>query len=61
MTKEPQHSITGLEIEMIHLDKDGKIKGEYHDKVPVKKPWQEENISSNEVGSIEELFGEGGP
>jgi len=59
--EEPQHNITGFEIEMIHRDKDGKIKGVYRDEIPVKETWQEESISPNEVGSIEDLFGEGGP
>lgn len=33
MTDEPQHNITGFEIEMIHRDKDGNIKGVYTEEV----------------------------
>jgi hypothetical protein len=61
MTEELQHNITAFEIELVHQDKEGNIKGVYRDEVPVKETWNEERISSNEVGSIEDIFGEGGP
>lgn len=33
MTDEPEYNITKWEIEMIHRDKDGNIKGVYHEEV----------------------------
>lgn len=33
--EEPAHGITGFEIELIHKDKDGNIKGVYHEEVKI--------------------------
>jgi len=56
MTDEPEHNITRLEMEIIHRDKYGRIKGIYNDDVPVKSQRDTVTISSDEVGSIDELF-----
>jgi hypothetical protein len=51
------HDITKFEIEMIHRDKDGNIKGVYHEEVTPKKPRDKVIITPDDIGDISELGG----
>lgn len=54
--EEAGHNITKLEIEMVHLDKDGNIKGVYHEEVDVKCR-DNETITPDDIGDISDILG----